>query len=129
MANEYSVITHKRRRKLCLASSDPARPLAPVAYIALGSGGTGTDGEPLTPLEGQNALNHEIARYPVEGVIYPEETTARYTVTIPEGELTGQTISEAALVDNDGDLAAVKNMYPKRKDADIVFTFEFDDEF
>ena len=128
-ASEHSVITKARRIKLCLASSDSTKPLAPITHIALGGGGTGGDGEPLEPSESQEALNSEIARYPVEGVTYPEATTARYAVTIPAGELTGQAISEAALVDSDGDLAAIKNMYEKKKDAGVAFTFEFDDQF
>lgn len=126
--SENSVITHRRRIKLCQASSDASEPLAPVTHIALG-GGAGEDSEPLTPLETQEALTSEIERYPVGNVTYPSETTARYTVTIPAGELTGQSISEAALIDSDGDLCAIKNMYPKRKDAGVAFTFEFDDEF
>lgn len=128
-AFENSVITRKRRIKLCQASSNADEPLAPITMIAFGSGGVDEDGEPVTPLETQEALKQEIKRYNVDSVTYPEETTARYTVTIPADELTGQAISEAALVDSDGDLVAIKAMYPKRKDAGVAFTFEFDDEF
>lgn len=126
---ENSVITRTRRIKLCLASSDASKPLAPITHIALGSGGTGEDGEPVVPLETQEELVQEIARYPAGTPTYPTETTARYTVTIPAGELTGQTISEAALIDSEGDVAAFKNMYAKRKDPGVAFTFEFDNEF
>lgn len=128
-ASENSVITRKRRIKLCQASSSADKPLAPITMIAFGSGGVDEEGEPVAPLETQEALKQEIKRYNVDSVTYPEETTARYTVTIPADELTGQAISEAALVDSDGDLAAIKTMYPKRKDAGVAFTFEFDDEF
>lgn len=65
----------------------------------------------------------------VESVTYPDETTARYTVTIPKDSLVGKEINEAALVDSDGDLVAIKNMYSKKKDEGVSFTFEFDDEF
>ena len=127
--SENSVITRKRRVKLCQASSDESKPLPPVTHIALGSGGADEDGEPLTPLETQEALADEIVRYPVGEVSYPAETTARYSVTVPAGELTGRSISEAALIDSDGDLGAIKNMYAKREDAGVAFTFEFDDEY
>ena len=60
---------------------------------------------------------------------YPDETTARYAVTIPKDALVGEEINEAALVDSDGDLVAIKTMYTKKKDEDVSFTFEFDDEF
>ena len=69
------------------------------------------------------------ARYPLDGYTYPVETTVRYAVTIPADELSGESINEAALVDADGDLAAIKTMFTKRKDAGVIFTFEFDDEF
>ena len=127
--NENSVITRKRRIKLCQASSDPEKPLAPITHIALGSGGVDEAGNPTPPGEEQTALNRELARYPIDGYTYPVETTVRYCVTIPEDALPGESINEAALVDSDGDLAAIKTMYTKRKDAGVIFMFEFDDEF
>lgn len=127
--NENSVITRTRRIKFCLASSDPARPLPVITHIAFGSGGVNLSGEPVAPSEAQTALNAEIARYPVDSVSYPEETTARYAVTIPKDDLPGEIINEAALVDSDGDVAAIKTMYSKQKDGGVTFTFEFDDEF
>ena len=129
MAAENSVITKIRRRKLCLASSDGSKPLAPVTHIALGDGGTDTAGEPVPPLDTQSALTHEVVRYPVDSVTYPTDTTARYTIAIPAEEMTGQVFDEIALVDSEGDVAAIKTMYPKRKDTGVVFQFEMDDEF
>lgn len=129
LSAQNSVITKLRRVKLCQASSDATKPLAPITHIAFGSGGVDAAGEPIMPLETQTALGNEIARYEVDSVTYPNETTARYTVTIAKDEMTGQSISEAALVDSAGDLAAIKTMYVKRKDAGVAFTFEFDDEF
>lgn len=124
-----SVITKTRRRKLCLAASDPAKPLPVITHVAFGCGGVNASGEPRTPSETQTALNDEIARYEVESVTYPNETTARYSVAIPKDALAGQEINEVALVDSAGDLVAIKTMYPKRKDSGVAFTFEFDDEF
>lgn len=127
--NENSVITRTRRTKFCLASSDATKPLPVITHIAFGSGGVNASNEPIAPSETQTALNAEIARYPVDSVTYPEETTARYAVTIPKGDLTGEIINEAALVDSEGDVAAIKTMYSKQKDEGVSFTFEFDDEF
>lgn len=59
----------------------------------------------------------------------PVETTNRYAVTIPESDLNGKNINEMALVDADGQLAAVKTFLNKGKDEDVKFTFEFDEEF
>lgn len=127
--NEYSVITKTRRKKLCMAASDSEKPLAVITHVAFGNGGVNESGEPLVPLETQTALNSELARYEVESVTYPEETTARYAVTIPKDALVGEKINEAALVDSDGDVVAIKTMYTKQKDEGVSFTFEFDDEF
>ncbi len=66
------------------------KPLAVITHVAFGSGGVNVSGEPIVPTETQTALNSELARYEVESVTYPDETTARYTVTIPKGFPGGQ---------------------------------------
>ena len=62
-------------------------------------------------------------------VSYPEQITARYEVEIPQDELIDASINEIALVDSDGDVAAIKTFYDKRKDRGTAFTFEVDDQF
>ena len=47
--NENSVITKTRRRKLCMAASDPEKPLAVITHVAFGSGGVNVSGEPIHP--------------------------------------------------------------------------------
>ena len=49
--NENSVITKTRRRKLCMAASDPEKPLAVITHVAFGSGGVNVSGEPIVPTE------------------------------------------------------------------------------
>ena len=100
-----------------------------ISHIAFGDEGLDESGQPLDPTEFQQALHHEVGRYPIDQVEHPKDTTNRYTVTIPETELNGSMLSEMALVDEDGGLAAIKNFLPKGKDEDVRFTFEFDDEF
>ena len=113
---ENSIITKIRRVKTCKASRGAIETLPPVTHIVFGDQGVDEGGEPIPPTEEQNALKHQIAKY-------------RYSVTIPETELTGESISEAALMDSEGDLVAIKTMYAKKKDAGAAFTFVFDDEF
>lgn len=126
----YTVITNYRREMLCKITSGAIGALPPVTHIAFGDGGTGADGQPLDPAGTQEELNHEVGRYALDQPpAYPIPTTARYTVTIPRAELQGVNISEAALVDGDGKLCAIRNMLPKGKDGDVAFTFAFDDEF
>lgn len=126
---ENSTITIVRRSKICRASSGAISTLAPVTHIAFGDGGVDAMGDPIIPQETQTALNHEIARYPVSSIEYPVETTARYGATIPKEDLVDKFISEAALVDSDGEVVAIKTMYAKQKDEGTAFTFKFDDEF
>ena len=127
--SENSIITLTRRIKLCRASSGVINTLAPVTHVAFGDGGVDSGGTPIAPQESQTALINEIARYPVGSIQYPSETAARYSATIPKEDLADQFISEAALIDSDGDAVAIKTMYAKQKDKGTAFTFEFDDEF
>lgn len=126
---ENSTITIVRRIKICRASSGAISTLSPITHIAFGDGGVDSNGKPIPPLETQTALNHEIARYPIDGIEYPVETTARYSATVPKEAMVDQFISEAALVDGNGDVVAIKTMYAKQKDKGTAFRFKFDDEF
>lgn len=127
--DKNTVITTARRCALCKVTSGGMTGLSPVSFVAFGSGGVDGEGQVLPPSPEQTALNHEIGRYAVGEVTYPLPTTARYTITIPPGELVGEQISEAALIDGDGTLCAIRNMLPKGKDDGVAFTFTFDDEF
>lgn len=126
---ETGVITNVRRENLCKITSGAISRLPKVTHIAFGDGGVDGSGNPLSPPKTQTALRHEIARYPINSVTYPASTTARYTVIIPKTDLAGTKISEAALVNSEGTLDAIKNMYVKQKDEGVSFEFTFDDEF
>lgn len=126
---ETSIITKKRRILLCQITSGAITTLPKITHIALGTGGVNEDGEPLIPSDTQTSLNNQVGQYEIEPVAYPEETTARYTITVPEHELVGEKISEAGLIDEVGNLCAIKNMYVKQKDEGVTFSFTFDDEF
>lgn len=127
MAN--TVITNYRREQLCKITSGAIDTLPPIAQVAFGDGGVDTDGQVLQPTGSQQALVHEIGRYDIDKVEYPVATTARYTITIPAVDLAGAQISEAALVDSEGNLCAIRNMLAKGKDEGVAFIFTFDDEF
>ena len=128
-SSSTSVITRARRINLAKITRGAIETIPKITHIAFGDGGVGEDGQPLQPNELQTELNNEIGRYAVASVENPVETTNRYTVTIPESDLNGKNINEMALVDAEGQLAAVKTVLNKGKDEDVKFTFEFDDEF
>lgn len=127
--NSTSVITRARRINLAMITRGAVSSIPKITHIAFGDGGVNEAGEPIQPNETQEALQHEVGRYEIDSVTSPVETTNRYTVTIPEADLNGVNINEMVLVDADGVLSAIKTMYNKRKDEDVKFTFEFDDEF
>ncbi len=122
MAN--TVITDYRREQLCKITSGAISSLPAIAEVAFGEAGN-----VLQPVGNQQALTHEIGRYTIDKVEYPVATTARYTVTIPAADLAGEQISEAALVDSEGNFCAIRNMLAKGKDEGVAFIFTFDDEF
>lgn len=124
-----SVITRARRVNLANITSGAVESIPKITHIAFGDQGVDEKGQPLQPTEDQQALHHEVGRYEIDGVSNPVETTNRYTVTVPESDLVGLSLSEMALIDAEGVFAAVKNFLPKGKDGDVKFTFEFDDEF
>lgn len=127
MAN--TVITNYRREQLCKITSGAISSLPPISQVAFGDGGVDAEGQVLQPAGSQEALAHEIGRYDIDKVEYPTPTTARYTITIPAAALAGAQISEAALVDSEGNLCAIRNMLAKGKDEGVAFIFTFDDEF
>ena len=129
MPENNVVITNLRRERLCKITSGALEKMPAITHVAFGDGGVSEDGAVIPPTGSQTELRHELGRYAIDGVTYPVSTTARYTVTIPANALAGTQISEAALVDADGGLCAIRNMLPKGKDADVTFTFTFDDEF
>lgn len=130
MAESNTTITTTARRELlCKATSGAAETIPAITKVAFGSGGVDEQGAVIAPSAAQTALNNEVARYDIDGVTYPAPTTARYSVTIPADALEGVEISEAALVDSEGTLCAIRNTLPKGKDAGVAFLFTFDDEF
>lgn len=127
--NKNSVITLARRIKFTKITSGAITEFPKITQVAFGDGGVDASGEPIAPLETQTNLTNEFCRFNIDSVAYPVETTARYTVNIPKTEQVGKIFNEMALVDEDGTLCAIKTMYSKQKDDDVIFTFEFDDEF
>ncbi len=126
---DNAIITLYRRIKLAQITSGYIKELPKIKYIAFGDGGVDANGNITAPSENQAELNHEFCRYEIEGFEFPVKTTVRYKVNIPRAEQAGKMFNEMALVDETGNLCAIKNMYTKQKDDDVIFSFEFDDEF
>ena len=125
MAN--AVTTDKAREKMVKArAGDIALPR--ITHMVFGNGGV-SNNMPIAPSGTDTALKSETLRKPIDGHTYPSPTVCRYTVKLEKQELANDNINEVGLVDQDGDLVAIKTFMNKGKDSDMEMIFEIDDEF
>lgn len=126
MAN--SVTTVLAREKVAKARAGDII-LPKIVQMAFGSGGVDEIGTPLPPSENSNSLGNELLRKNIDSYSYPIATTCKYRGVIEKTELIGANINEIALVDEDGDLVAIKTFTNKSKDGDMEMIFDVNDEF
>lgn len=103
-----------RRRDL---ENGHCRPL----MIAFGDGGDVENGAVQTPSPTMTKLNLNCFRKPVESVEKVGQLGYKYGYTIPEGGLDGKSVSEVALIDEEGDLASIEMFKPKADDLDSTY--------
>ena len=108
------------RAKMAAARSGE-RTLPPIKMIAFGDGGVDENGAVQTPSQTMTKLNHELLRKPVESVEKVGQLGYKYGYTIPEGGLDGKSVSEVALIDEEGDLASIEMFKPKADDLDSTY--------
>lgn len=125
-----AVVSLFRRVAFCEYTSGARSSIAPITHFAVGTSGVDSDGDPVMPSETQTDVINRVGLYPVT-VSYPltPRTTARYTGEIPDADLAGARINEAALIDSEGNAHQFINFYSKGKDAGVSMAFEFDDIF
>lgn len=121
-------ITEAARRKLVQARAG-AIALPKIVGMAFGNGGVDSEGDIISPFEGQVTLASELYRKPIDGYSFPNDTTCRYECTLLETELAGEEISEIGLYDEDGDILCIKAFKRKGKDDDVEQTYVLDDIF
>jgi phage-related tail fiber protein len=122
-AKMTNVFRQKLAAQLAGGAAAPA-----VTHVAFGDGGHDADNRPISPT-GQNSLQHELLRSGVLEVTHPDAYSTAVVGRVERGELVGEVISEAALVDAAGDLVAVKSFAPSWKDADKEIDVEITIEF
>ena len=127
---EKAVITKIGRRKLCKAHAGDS-PLSKIVKMAFGDGGVNSDGVEKRPTGEETALYNELIQKDLDTHSYTnnDETTCRYSATLGIGECTGKYISEIGLVDEDGDLIAIRTFLAMGKTEDIPLTFDMDEIF
>lgn len=124
------VTTKKSKEKMVKARAGDIV-LPRIKYMVFGRGGVDEDGNVIEPSEEQTSLNDEICKREIEKHFYPSTTTCTYVCTIAknDSEVDNEYISEIGLVDEEGDIVAIKNVTKKGKDSYIEFVLEIDDEF
>ena len=123
-----AVVTKIARNKMLHARAGEI-PLPKIVGFAFGDGGVDDSGNVLTPSEDQETLHSELLRKAIDSYTMISETKCKYECTLGNEELEGESISEMALYDADGDLVAIKNCKPKGKDNDFEMKFEIVDCF
>lgn len=127
-ANQNVVITTAARTKMVKARAGDIT-LPKIVKMAFGNGGVNSGGEVMPPSDTQTELLGELYRKDIDSHSYPSDTTCRYTCTLTESELAGQSISEIGLVDEEGDVLCIKTFLAKGKDSDVEQTYTIDDIF
>ena len=127
---EKAMITKQGRKKLCKAHAGDI-PLPKIVKMAFGDGGVNSDGIEIKPTGNETALYNELIQKEIDshGYTNDDETACRYSATLDVGECTGKYISEIGLVDEDGDLIAIRTFLAMGKTEDIPITFDMDEIF
>ncbi|MGL5289806.1 MAG: phage tail protein [Aeromonas sp.] len=116
MAEAVTLLSYRQRLAAQAASGSQ---VAKIAYMAFGDGGhDSATNAAKAPNENQTKLNNELLRKPLASVIQEDQLSATGRGLLESNELVGKAISEAALIDDKGNLIGIKNFAPKIKESD-----------
>lgn len=89
-----------------------------MAQMAFGDGGHDSDGKPVSPDASKTSLNNELLRKDLASIYQEDDFSVTGSGRISKSELVDADISEAGLLDSDGNLLGFKNFAPKAKESD-----------
>lgn len=115
MAEAITVDSYRQRIAARMAGGAP---LAQAAFMAFGDGGHNADLTPKAPFRTATALTHEVLRKPLASLTQEDLFSATGKGVVEAGELVGARISEAAILDSNGELIGIKTFAPKFKESD-----------
>ncbi len=115
MAEAITVNAYRQRIAARMAGGAS---LAPIAYMAFGDGGHNPDMTPKPPSSSATSLNHEVLRKPLSSITQEDLYSVTGKGTVEANEIVGASISEAALIDSNGQLVGLKTFAPKYKESD-----------
>ena len=112
-----AVVANIYRRRIAARMAGGAN-IAPIAFMAFGDGGHNADLTPKAPSANATSLNNEILRKPLAGITQEDLYSVTGKGAIEANEVVGAGISEAALIDANGNLVGLKTFAPKFKEND-----------
>lgn len=113
---EAIVVDAFRRRLAARMAGGAAVPA--IAFMAFGTGGHDANNQPIAPSASATALRREVLRKPLAAITQEDLFSCTGKGSIEAGEAVGQAISEAALVDANGQIVGIKTFAPKFKEGD-----------
>lgn len=115
MAEAITVDAYRKRIAKHMADNSA---LPPIAYMAFGDGGHNADLTPKAPSATATALTHEVLRKDLASITQEDGFSVTGKGVIEAADLAGVRISEAALLDTNGQLVGYKTFAPKLKESD-----------
>ena len=115
-----AITTNDFRKRLARHFYDGSA-LPKLKYMAFGDGGHNDDGTPKDPSPDQTSLNHEIIRKELSQIFQEDDYSVTGVGRIEKSECVGAYISEAGLIDENGNLIGIKNFSPKIKESDETY--------
>lgn len=115
MADAVLVDTFRQRIAAHMAGKGT---LAPIGYMAFGDGGHNDDLSAKPPSAEATGLANELLRKPIDVVFQEDLFSVTGRGSVDTDELVGVSLSEAALIDTEGNVIGIKNFSPKVKEND-----------
>lgn len=118
-----SVLTTAFRERIAARNAGKSA-LPAFAYLAFGTGGHDPDTLEVVPVSAsQTALNSEVLRKAATSINQEDSLSITVKASVAASELNGEYISECGLLDEDGNLVAVKNFSPKIKEESETYEY------
>lgn len=115
MAEGVTSNHHRRRMAAAMAGGAPVKP---PHYVAFGDGGHTEDRKAKPASADALGLANELIRKPVGPLSQEDPYSVTAVGRLEKADLVGVDVSEAALLDEDGNLIGLRNFRPKPKESD-----------
>lgn len=112
-----AVTTYDFRKRLATHFYN-GQTLPQITQMAFGDGGHDSNGDPISPDPNKTSLNNELLRKDLASVYQEDDFSTTGQGRIAKSELVGADVSEAGLLDANGNLLGFKNFSPKGKESD-----------